>query len=235
MRFSVVLLAATAMLASGCAYRPGGLGDPLQRKFQYFSYLNGDDIRRECVAGAPARYRLVYNAIWDEQVRAYEVRRSATGEGAILFANVFTGGGGIPVSDIDLRDPLAGWRGQSAQARIDEASYLALIRAVEASGFGAPAPQGLTLPSFGFYWIAAACADGRFHFNAWLHPSERWEQIRFDEVLFRLDPIRTPVNPPRRVNFAEERARQSRPDPDPTTNFELRVGDNGLAAHGTVF
>ena len=82
-------------LVSGCTYRAGGIESPITRKFQYFSYLNADDIRANCVAGTPAQYRLVYNAVYSEQVRAYDLRRSATGEGAVLWTQVFGGGGNV--------------------------------------------------------------------------------------------------------------------------------------------
>jgi len=190
---------AMLLLAAGCAYREGGVGGPITRKFQYFSYLGGDDIRRDCVEGAPARYRLVYNANYDEQVRAYDLRRNAAGSGATLASQVFGGGGNLAAGFNPL-DPTGPWRGTSAQVQLDEAAYLQLIRAIEASGFGEPAPAGLTLPSWGFYWAVAACAGGQFHYNAWLYPSDRFERVQFDKILFALDGTKTAVNPPRRVN-----------------------------------
>ena len=86
---------AMLVLAGGCSYQLGGIGNPITRKFQYFSYLDGEDIRRDCVAGAPARYRLVYNANYNEQVRAYDLRRNAPGSGASLTTQVFGGGGNL--------------------------------------------------------------------------------------------------------------------------------------------
>jgi len=229
--FSKAVLVAATVLLGACAYRPGAISDPIQRKFQYFSYLNGDDIRQDCRRGMPARYRLVYNAVYGEQVRAYDLRHSATGSGAVLFAHVFGGGGNV--STFDPRDPTGPWRGEASNVRLDEAQYLKLIRAIEASGFGTPAPEGMILPSGAFYWIASACADGQFHFNAWLYPSERFDQIRFAQLLFAHDRTGVPVNPPRPISRAEQRLK---PQTDnPTLDFELRVGRNGLAGHGTVF
>lgn len=220
-------------LVSACTYRAGGIESPITRKFQYFSYLNADDIRANCVAGTPAQYRLVYNAVYSEQVRAYDLRRSATGEGAVLWTQVFGGGGNV--SSFNPLDPTGPWRGASAETRLSEASYRDLIRTVEASGFGGPAPAGLTLPSWGFYWIVAACADGRFHYNAWLFPSDRFSQISFAKVLFDNDRTGVPVNAPWPQDAAQYRLRSGQSYQDPSVDFELKLGSNGLVGHGSLF
>jgi hypothetical protein len=217
---------------AGCTYQ-GGVENPISRKFTWFSYLAGDDIKSNCRPGEPARYRLVYNAIWDEQVRAYDLRRSATGSGAVLFSHVFGGGGSV--ASVDLRDPTAPWRGETADKRLDERAYVELVRAIEASGFGAAAPVGLRLPSWAFYWVASACADGRFHFNAWRHPSERFSGIEFSRHLFDHDATGVPVNPPRPIDAAQAGMKPGRPDPTDTTDFELTVGRDGLAGRLTPF
>jgi hypothetical protein len=236
MRIAVRLGAlALLVLAGGCAYRDGGIGSPVTRKFQYFSYLGGDDIRGDCVPGAAARYRLVYNAVYDEQVRAYDLRRGATGSGATLSTQVFGGSGNLAAGFNPL-DPTGPWRGASAQVQLDEATYLQLIRAIEASGFGQPAPAGLSLPSWGFYWAVAACANGQFHYNAWLHPSDRFDRIQFDKILFARDSTGAPVNPPRRLNAAEHRLASGADRNDPTiSTFEVKVGENGLVGNAVVF
>lgn len=226
---------ALLVVTSGCAYREGGVGGPVTRKFQYFSYLGGDDIRSGCVAGTPSRYRLVYNANYDEQVRTYEIRRNAAGSGATLVTQVFGGGGNLAAGFNPL-DPTGPWRGSSAQTQLDEASYLQLIRAIEASGFGEPAPAGLSLPSWGFYWAVAACANGQFHYNAWLHPTPRFERIQFDKILFARDTTGVAVNPPRRLNEAEYRLSSGAYRNDPTfAPFEVKVGENGLVGNTALF
>jgi hypothetical protein len=234
-RVVVVLAAVAVILTGGCTYRDGGIVNPVTRKFQYFSYLGGDDIRDACVPGAPARYRLVYNGVYDEQVRAYELRRNAPGSGATLETQVFGGGGNLAAGFNPL-DPTGPWRGTSGRVQLDENTYLALIRAIEASGFGEPAPRGLSLPSWAFYWVVSACADGRFHFNAWLHPSERFDRIQFDSILFRVDGTNVAVNPPRRLNAAEHRLASGADRNDPTVStFEVRVGRDGLVGNAALF
>src|SRR5437762_456402 len=46
---------------------------PIVRSFNWFSYVGGDDIRAACGKDGRDRLRLVYNAIYDEQVRTYEI------------------------------------------------------------------------------------------------------------------------------------------------------------------
>ena len=234
MKIGLIALAVVMML-TGCSYREGGIINPITRKFQYFSYLGGDDIRDGCGTGAPARYRLVYNGVYDEHVRAYELRRAGPGSGATLNTQVFGGGGNLAAGFNPL-DPTGPWRGTSSQVQLDEGTYLTLIRAIEASGFGEPPPQGLSLPSWGFYWAVAACANGRFHYNAWLHPSDRFDRIQFDKILFRLDGTNVAVNPPRRLNAAEHRLASGADRNDPTiSTFEVKVGENGLVGNAAVF
>jgi len=43
------------------------------RSLNWFSYVAAEDIRAACRPGGRNRLRLVYNALWEEQVRAYEV------------------------------------------------------------------------------------------------------------------------------------------------------------------
>jgi hypothetical protein len=60
---------------AGCAYH-GSFDDPIQRRFQWFSFIGGDDIKAACRPGSSAsidRYRFVYNGRYAEQLRAYEL------------------------------------------------------------------------------------------------------------------------------------------------------------------
>jgi hypothetical protein len=231
-RIPILIGILASLLTGSCAYRQGMIEAPFVRNYQYFSYVAGDDIRRDCRPGTAAQYRFVYNAIWGEQVRAYDLRRSATGEGAILWSEVFEGGGVL--SALNTANLLSSKRDGSGRIRLSEAEYVALIRAVEASGFGAPAPQGLALPSWAFSWVAAACANGRFHLNAWRYPSERFAQIQFAQTLFRYDPSSIEVNPPRPTNETE-RAAPPGAEREPRWDFVLRVGENDLSGRAGSF
>ena len=69
--FRVLLVATVVLLLSGCERL--GEDHPVTRKLTWFSHLGGRDIRNSCVTGAPDRYRFVYNGIYVEQVRSYDI------------------------------------------------------------------------------------------------------------------------------------------------------------------
>jgi hypothetical protein len=228
---SLILFLTAAMLAA-CTYS-GGIDNPLVRRFTWFSYVAADDLRKSCAPGAPRQYRLVYNANWDEQVRAYDLRQSFTGDGSgTLFTQVF-GGYGLNVSSLSLSDPLANARGDSGRVVVPPDTFQAIVRALDESGFPEPAPKGLRLESWDFYWVVAACIDGRFHFNAWRYPSPRFDSIKFDRWLFAVDGTGVPPNPVRKVDRAEQfynsEPTRQRTYGGTSYTFELIVGDNGLA------
>jgi hypothetical protein len=215
----------TAVLTlAGCAYT-GGVENPVARKLSWFSYAAGDDLKRRCGPGAVDQFRLVYNADWHQQVRTYDLRRSVLTEGGgMLFVHVF--GGGADMARFSFDDVTMPWRGNSSQTRLEEPAYQALVRAIEESGFQQPAPAGVRLDSWDYYWLVSACIGGRFHFNAWKYPSDRAVAIRFDQALFANDTTGVPVRAPRHVDSAEARYIAER---DQVYTFQLMIGRDGLA------
>ncbi|KAF0223601.1 MAG: hypothetical protein FD176_1836 [Rhodospirillaceae bacterium] len=110
----------SVLALAGCTYGGGDMGDPVTRKFHWFSYVAGDDIRANCQTGTPDRFRLVYNGIYDQQLRLYEldsVRR-------LLTVKVTAPGNAAQVSGDDL---LAPWRAVEGKVPLDEAAYTALV------------------------------------------------------------------------------------------------------------
>ncbi|EME68286.1 hypothetical protein H261_19289 [Paramagnetospirillum caucaseum] len=213
-----VIAAALALLA-GCAYTGGDIGNPFYRKVQWFSFVEAGDIAAACVPGSPERFRLVYNALWDQQVRIYEWDSAAR----TLKASVRRSGN---VARITLDDPLSPWRTDEADIPLDQAAYDGLAAALgEAGAFGPPA-VGLELPSHSYYWTAASCRQGKYVFTAWAYPSDAYQAARFPAALAALDPARdgiiqpgpVPVDPFR--NYDRQRGA--------TGEFTLKVGPNGL-------
>lgn len=183
------LCLAVLISLSGCAYDGGDIGNPLTRKVQWYSFVGGDDIQAACAAGAPDQARLVYNAVWGEQVRIYEwdanhpdLRIRVIGSGSLT---------GLSTDDV-----LAPWRAAETQVALSAEARAGLDAALaEAGGFGPPA-VGLDLPSHGYYWAAATCHRGQFTFTGWRWPSPEFSAARFPALLFAQDPGRDGVRPP---------------------------------------
>jgi hypothetical protein len=212
------------LAVSACAYR-GGIDNPIVRKTQWFSYLDGDDIRTYCVENAPDSYRLVYNARYNEQLRSYELTADGAG-GANLTSRAMQKVGDLTKMSLD--DVLAPWRWQKAEAGLKPADFQAFQKQLEANGFYAGAPKGLRLHSSEFYWIASGCRAGQFYFHAWLYPEPPAQKLTFPDFLYARDTTGIAVNPPRPVPPAEKYRNSGRNTDDGEASFWLQVGDNGL-------
>jgi hypothetical protein len=173
-------------LLSGCSYRGEDIGSPLVRKVRWFSYVGGDDIREACAAGSPDRFRLVYNGIYLDQLRMYEVDALRR----LLIVHVTVPGDASRLDPFDLAAP---WRAREAREQLDGATYAALVDSFAGSGLFDPPPVGLDLPARSYFWTAAYCRDGAFGFTAWKHPSPAFDRLAFPALLFRLDPTGVPV------------------------------------------
>lgn len=185
------------LLLAGCA-ADGLSSNPVERSFTWFSYLGGDDIRAACAPGGAERYRFVYNAEADKQIRTYDIALNDTG--GAMESNVLTEAN---LSNLSVRDPLRPWRGNNERTVLTPQDVSAIRAALAQSGFDQPAPRGAYLRSDDFYWTVSACRDGRFHFNAYSRKMPQFERISFDEALFGIDPLTktVPVNPPRDLNL----------------------------------
>jgi hypothetical protein len=223
-----VLFALTLTLAApACTYRAGYEDNPVTRSFAWFSYLNADDLRKTCQPGGSDRYRLVYNGVWQEQVRTYDItagpgRRDFDFKAQVRGETDFA-------RPIPLDDVLAPWRPQTVRKRIGRTELARLRGALRQSGFYTPVPQGTRVRSWGFFWAAASCEGGRFRFNAWSFPSKRFGSVRLARVLGALDGTGVPFNRPRdtwRPDWDEQRH---------VDRYELVVRGNGFADNLKLF
>lgn len=206
-----------ALMLAACAYPGTGADNPLVLRATWFSFLEGSDIAAGCFPGTQGRYRAVYNANYDEQVRIYELgdevdplrlQQRVLGEANLALAvNPFAS--------------LGPWRGNVAERRLAPQQYRQLIDAMTAAGAFGPPNTGLDLPSRGFYWTLAYCHQGRYGFNAWLWPDPDFLRLGFDRLLLALDQTGVPVNQPRAVPPRYH-------DFDIYDDFSLRVGQRGL-------
>jgi hypothetical protein len=221
----MVVVAASALVLPGASpaqtrFEPR-IDNPLTRSFYWFRYVAGTDIREACAAGGPNHIRLVYNALWNTHVRAYDVSL-AGGNGATMVTRVLVDIG--DVSTIEVRDIgglLDPWRGKRAEVRLSQVEVAQLVAALEQSGGFGPPPAGLELPSNDYWWTVASCRNGRWGFAAYHYPTDKFARVHFADLLFAAD----------RTGVPAERAKELPPAifrGDRTRQWRLAVGRDGL-------
>jgi hypothetical protein len=215
-------------LVSACTSL-GSINDPIERKFQWFSYMEGGDIRAACALGAPSRYRLVYNGVYMEQVRAYDL-----GPDAVLSARVIGPANVRALMAEDFGSLLDPWRGKAASRQLSMDEMGTLVSALDQDGAFGPPAVGTELSSRGFFWTIAACHEGRYHFTGLAWPSPRWDDATFDDVLFTLDPSPIAVNPPRKTRTSRIGVHGPRNN-DADVAFRTGVGEQGLVSITDLF
>ncbi|MEX2200046.1 MAG: hypothetical protein WD711_01525 [Dongiaceae bacterium] len=223
-RFAALILSLVLSvgLLAGCTYS-GDIDDPLVRRTQWFSYVQGEDIVATCTAGAPDRLRLVYNADFLEQVRSYELTADGAG-GAIVVVRAAAGGASL--SNVRLNDLQSAWGWHKAEARLDPAGYQALLRALEADGFFERRDNALRLNSRDYYWLATGCIDGVAEAGAWLNGRDNLSSLAFGQMLWALDEAELPIARPRWVDPADRRDRPGEAGDDVTIKpFWITVRD----------
>lgn len=202
---------------------------PIVRSFNWFAYVGGDDIRANCGRDGRNRMRLIYNAIYSEQVRTYELFLQPDGtagmsigvladQGVVSNLLIFNGG--------DALKPWSMKRGERILTPAETAELMALFQASTAFG---PPPDGLRLPDVDFWWTIASCRDGVWGFQAYHHPTDGFANVKFAPKLFSLDTVPVPVNPPRKLVPAELRRDPNAPVNHMKANqWTLTVGKDGL-------
>lgn len=182
-RVGSLLLICGAVFLGACEYtsRPD---NPVERRFTWLSFLAGEDLKESCRSFAPPRYRFVFNAIYSEQVRTYDINGLPDGGGGMIDAEILS----AELSpNFLVYFPYWPWAGKRAVAQLNGVEMSVLRQSLEASGFYNSLPIGKILDSHSFYWAVSACEGSRFYFNAWSHPSAEFANIRFADLLQRFD------------------------------------------------
>jgi hypothetical protein len=232
-----VLIKVTLMayLLGGCAYHGPARSDidnSAVRKVAWFSYLDGNDIREGCVAGSPDRFRLVYNGQYEKQLRSYEITSiGAQNAGAYFVARAL---GQSNLANVSLDDLLAPWRWQKSEARLSPAEFDQFRDLLAQSGWGQGAPQGKLLHSRDFYWVAAGCRNGQFHFDAWVDAQGDFRAIKFQEFLLARDKTGLAFRKPVTVRPID-RTEQGRPRERSAPIFALTVSGEGIGGLVNAF
>lgn len=225
-------IAGAVLLTLGaCAAVEGIVNNPIERKFSWFSFLEGGDFKQSCDARSAGHYRMVYNAVYEEQVRIYELDAASEtlDVRVILPANL---------SNLDVRqasDLLNPWRGTVASTRLSSADVNGFINDLGSFGvFGEP-NVGAELSSKGFFWTIAACHEGQYHFTGFQWPDQSWDQATFADRLFALDETGIAVNAPRWTSVKRTFTYQRDKTGQTINEYHTKVGPDGLVRLSDLF
>jgi hypothetical protein len=225
---ALLKLTLMAYVLGGCAYHGAPRSDidnPGVRKVAWFSYLDGNDIRESCATGSLDRYRLVYNGQYEKQIRSYEITQASPNPGGAYF--VARAMGETNLAEVQLNDLLAPWRWRKSEMTLGADEFAQFRDLLAQSGWGQGAPQGKILHSRDFYWVAAGCRDGVFHFDAWVHAQGDFPEIKFQDFLLARDKTGLAFRKPVKV-LPIDRTERGRPRDHSGTIFVLNVSGEGI-------
>ena len=221
---------ALGVALGACAYH-GNFDDPIQRRFQWFSFIGGEDIQDACHPGSVDRYRFVYNGRYSEQLRDYELVGDGAG-GAYLTSRAT--GGYANLAEVSLDDPLKPWRWRESRTQLNSAQLKLFIQALAADGFlQPPKTAGRRFSSNNFYWLVSGCHDGQFHFGAWMWPSDDFAALTFPALLLARDQTGMAFNQPYDAPGGET---MGQPGVSQGANapFNITIHDDGVG-RGSLF
>ncbi len=181
---------------NACTTYQGTTSNPIERSLTWFSFVAGDDIRTACRAGGPDHYRFVYNAIYQVQIRAYEL--TPTSDGAELSVRA-RGRPGI-VNRISLNNPFGPWELLQSSAQIDNPTAAGIVEAYADAVAASPSSAGQLLDSNEYYWIVSGCSGGNFALNAFVDPKVDVNALQFPKRLLAHDDSGVPF---REAEFVE--------------------------------
>jgi hypothetical protein len=234
MAFVAALAASLAAPAVAWAQRPDrAVEQPIVRSFNWFSYVGGDDIRAACQPGGRNHLRLVYNGLWNEQVRTYEIFLQPDGTAGLTVGVLNGQGSGGDLSNLFVSkgtDVTSPWQMKKGQRVLDPSETRELVGLLEASAAFGPPRDGMRLPDNDFWWTIASCRDGKWGFQAYHYPTDGFTNAKFMERLFAFDNVAIAVNRPRKLEPAEMRRDMNAPGirSQQTIAWMLVVGKDGL-------
>lgn len=219
-------------ILSACTYQGDtvegfGTDHPITRKFSWFSYVGGEDIRAACNAGAQDRYRFVYNGVYSEQVRSYDLAGSREpGRFDLKVAVIGEADLSSVITELAKPDLFAPWRPKVSTISLRQKDVTALTAALAEDGYFGPTKIGLELPSIGFYWVVSSCRNAQFHHNAFLWPSSDIGSVMFSKLLLSWDFTGISLNPPRETTTFQIFGTND--EEDFHNYFTLKVGADGV-------
>lgn len=242
----MAILFATFFAVVACTSQ-GTIVNPFERRLVWFSHISGEDIRAACAAKTADRYRLTYYANRARQVRVYDINTPVEGDenagpvpgtgpgvpdGMVLAAVDILDGPvdftRLPVFD----DVFRPWRPKRREFTLPPGVMGELRFDMIQGGLVRRTKVGMVLASPSYFWLAAACVDGQFHFQAWEYPDEDFARLSFPSALFGLDgsPVtpRLPPNSTERIVNYPSYQKQALEHRDNYNHYDLIVTEDGV-------
>ena len=203
---------------------------PISRSANWFAYVGANDIREACKQGGRNRVRLIYNAIYEEQVRTYEIYLQPDGIAGMNIGVLADQGNVSSLTIGKASDVLGPWSMKRGERLLNVDETRELVGLLEASAAFGPPRDGLRLPDNDFWWTVASCRNGIWGFQAYHYPTDGFANVKFAERLFAWDNVAVPVNRPRKLEPSNLRRDWNAPAYHAGTanRWMLVVGKDGL-------
>ena len=134
--FALILLAGSAAFGQRA---DRNVDMPIVRSIHWFDYVGGDDIRQACGKDGRNRLRLIYNAIYDEQVRTYEVFLQPDGTAGLSMGVLANQGNVTNLLVADPGDVFNPWRMRRGERILNADETRDLMGLLQAgAAFGPP-------------------------------------------------------------------------------------------------
>ena len=225
--FALVTASGNAALAQRADER---VDPPISRSANWFAYVGANDIRQACTPGGRNRVRLIYNALYEEQVRTYEIFLQPDGIAGMSIGVLADQGNVANMTIGSAGDVLGPWSMKRGERILSADETRELVGLLEASAAFGPPRDGLRLPDNDFWWTVASCRNGVWGFQAYHYPTDGFANVKFAERLFALDTVPVPVNRPRKLEPSNLRRDWNAPayHAGSANRWMLVVGKDGL-------
>ncbi|WP_207461905.1 hypothetical protein [Azospirillum sp. SYSU D00513] len=166
-------LAAAPALAGCASTVPEGTAAP--QRLSWLGYLNGEDLRAVCTKGSAERYRLVFNADYNQNIRTFDVTGDPDMSGARVEARVIQA---TDIARVHQTDPLAPEHARVEKARMTAQQFALFALRLYESGAFEPMPTNQQTSADGVYWLATGCRGGNWFFNVYPFPNDSFADVR---------------------------------------------------------
>jgi hypothetical protein len=212
-------------MLTSCSYE-GGNEQPAIRKFTWFSYIAAEDIKKKCIHDSKTQYRFVYNGVYNEQVRTYDIVQ--IGRYRYDIKITVAEEADITSFSLDLNNPdlFQPWEPKVSVTNVSTEDINILEQTLKDIGFFESVPRNIKLSSIDFYWVISTCIDDKFHQNAFYWPNKKFKKAEFPKLLKIWDFTGIPVNPPRRTSILSVYGTTD--SKDHRNHFDLEFDANGV-------